>query len=264
MRTLVRGSKLAFGDDKNTVRFFIWWKEVEGDSWNSRVDLDLSASAYSDRWSNKGAVTFYNLRESYAVHSGDITSAPNGAAEFIDVDINKAVSAGVRYIVMTVHGYTDQNFCDLPECFAGFMLREKPNSGEVFDPRTVEDKADISMAARSGVPMIIDLVDRKVIWCDAALKTNRYDSYWSSGNTVASTRGSIELLGKAFTNIQKPNLYDLFYLHALGRGKVVTDESNADVVFSVKAGTPFELDRIASEFMTDAVEAPKAKTAKAK
>ena len=34
------------------------------------------------------------------------------------------------------------------------------------------------------------------------------------------------------------------------------DPEKADVVFSVKAGTPFELDRIASEFMADAVKVP--------
>ena len=262
LRTLVRGSKLAFGNDKDTLRFFIWWHDMKEDKadtyWGNRVDLDLSASSYDENWNALGAVTFYNLREGYAVHSGDITSAPNGAAEFIDVDIPKAIKQRVRYVVMTVHGYTEQNFCDLPECFAGFMLREKAQSGEVFDPRTIEDKADLSMAARSGVPMIIDLVGRKVIWADAAMNSRR--DYGWGGNTVASTRGTIELLGRAFTNIKKPNLYDLFALHAAGRGKLVTDETKADVVFSVKAGTPFELDKIASEFMTDEVVKPKAKS----
>jgi hypothetical protein len=272
LRTLVRGSKLAFGNEKDTLRFFIWWHDIKSeDEYARRVDLDLSAVLYDADWKHIGEVAFYNLRVGnshyskedkgcYAVHSGDITSAPKGASEFIDINIPKAVEDGIRYVVMSVHGYTSQNFCDLPECFAGFMLREKPQSGEVYDPRTVEDRADLAMAAQDGVPLIIDLVDRKVIWADAAINPHNHNVYgWR--HTVASTRGTIELLGKAFTSIKKPNLYDLFSLHAKGRGKLVMDESKADVVFSVKAGTPFELDRIASEFMVDAVEKPKKRKA---
>jgi stress response protein SCP2 len=268
-RTLVRGSKLPFGDEKGTVRFFIWWKEGKSGKADSdleenfygyhsnRVDLDLSACAYDENWVSKGAVTYYNLREQFAVHSGDITSAPKGASEFIDVDIAKALKAGVRYIVQTVHSFTGQKFADVPECFAGFMLREKPQSGEVYDPRTVVDRADVTTEATSVVPMIIDLVDRKVIWVDATMTTgNNYRYSWRGGNNVASTRGTIELLGKAFTNIKKPNLYDLLNLHVEARGTLVDEAEEADVVFSVEAGTPFELDRIASEFMADAVKAP--------
>jgi stress response protein SCP2 len=255
LRTLVRGSKLKFGSDKDTIRFFIWWKDMPKDKtskkeyeWagydSSRVDLDLSAVGFDDNWNHKGHIAFYNLRDNYAVHSGDITSAPNGASEFIDINIPKAIQNGMRYIVMTVHGFTEQDFVDLPECFAGFMLRDKPQSGEIYDPRTVVDRADLTAGNRDSVPLIIDLVDRKVIWCDAAMDARQR---W---HTVESTRGSIELLGKAFTNIKKPNLYDLFALHAEARGKIVTDKTKADTVFSVN--NAFELEKIASEFMANA------------
>jgi stress response protein SCP2 len=277
LRTLVRGSKLSFGDEKGTVRFFIWWKEGKNGKVNSdleenfygyhsdRVDLDLSACAYDENWVSKGAVTYYNLRQQFAVHSGDITSAPKGASEFIDVDIAKALKAGVRYIVQTVHSFTGQKFSDVPECFAGFMLRDKLQSGEVYDPRTVVDRADVTTEATSVVPMILDLVDRKVIWVDAAMTTKgsrdyRYD-WRRGGNDVASTRGTIELLGKAFTNIHKPTLFDLLSLHVEARGTLVETQDEADVVFSVEAGTPFELDRIASEFMADGVKPTKTNTA---
>lgn len=240
LRTLVRGSKLKFDNDKDTIRFFIWWHDQKD---GSRVDLDLSAVGFDNDWNHKGHIAFYNLRDNYAVHSGDITSAPNGASEFIDVDIPKALLNGMRYIVMTVHGFTEQNFIDLPECFAGFMLREKAQSEEVYDPRTVMDRSDLTAGCRDSVPLIIDLVDRKVIWCDAAMAG-------SVGHTVASSRGSIQLLGKAFANIKKPNLFDLFSLHAKARGKIVTDQGNADVVFSVKDA--FELEKISSEFMANA------------
>jgi hypothetical protein len=263
LRTLVRGSHIPFGfSDKNTIRLFIWWKEPKGGlqgEWSDRVDLDLSAVAYADGWRNLGAVAYYDLRNDYARHSGDITSAPKGASEFIDIDINKALAAGVRYIVMSVNSYTEQNLCDLPECYAGWMLREKPQSGEVYDPRTLEDKVDLAMQATAGIPLIADLVERKLIWCDAAMSVNRYR--W---NNVESNKGTIELLGKALENVTKPSIYDLLYLHAKARGTLVEDRKKADVEFSVAKGTQYDLERLASEFMADAPKAmPKAHTAAA-
>ena len=211
------------------------------------MDLDLSAVAYADGWKHIGHVAYYNLREDYATHSGDITSAPKGASEFLDIDISKALAAGVRYIVMNVNVYTQQKFSELDECYAGWMLRDKPQSGEVYDPRTLEDKADISMEAQAGIPLIADLVERKVIWCDAAMTVARYAPI-----NVRNNQGTVELLGKALTNVAKPNVYDLLYLHAKARGTLVDDPKLADVEFSVAKGTQYQLEALASEFMADA------------
>jgi hypothetical protein len=234
------------------------------------VDLDLSAVFYDEGWNELGSVTWYNLRQAalgrdtvqrygwavrpekrkedaYSCHSGDVTSAPDGASEFIDIDIGRALEAGVRYALMTVHGFTRQNFCDLPECFAGWMLRDKPQSGEVYDPRTVEDRADLAMEARSGVPLIADLRERRVIWCDCTMPTRRGHSA-----TVASNSSAIRALGIALSSVAKPTVRDLLTLHAEARGVPVGSPAGADTVFSVGAGTQYELERLASEFMADA------------
>jgi ABC-type glutathione transport system ATPase component len=85
-------------------------------------------------------LSYYNLKEFGGCHSGDIVDAPNGASEFIDVNLEKLRQNGVRYIVMTINSYTHQPFCDLPECFAGWMSRQNANSGEIFEPKTVADR----------------------------------------------------------------------------------------------------------------------------
>ena len=36
---------------------------------------------------------------------------------------------------MCLSSYTQQAYCDLPECFAGWMARQQPNSGEIFEPK---------------------------------------------------------------------------------------------------------------------------------
>jgi len=193
------------------------------------------------------SITYYGLRNGFACHSGDITSAPRGASEFIDIDIGKAVRHRVHYLLMNVNGFTLQDFCDLPECFAGWMLRDKPQSGEVYDPRTIEDKADLAMKARAGVPLIADLKERKVIWCDCVMPVRKGYSV-----NVYNNRSTIQTLAMAMTNVAKASVYDLLLLHARARGTLVPTPEKADTVFSVRVGTQYELERLASEFMADA------------
>ncbi|MNC48480.1 hypothetical protein D3C75_975940 [compost metagenome] len=58
------------------------------------------------------------------------------------------------------------------------------------------------------------------------------------------------LIGKAMTNLQKPDLYDLFRLHAKARGELVDTADQADAIFSVEKGvTPFDIERIMAEYV---------------
>jgi len=65
-------------------------------------------------------------------------------------------------------------------------------------------------------------------------------------------------VGKAFTKIKKTNLYDLFFLHAMARGRVVKTPAQADVQFLSYGPQPvqFDLAKIASEYMGNAVKEP--------
>lgn len=85
--------------------------------------------------------------------------ASKGAAEFIDIDLSLCAAVGVLYVVMCLNSFTEQPYCDLPECFAGWMARRKPNSGEVFEPKTVFDKIDIASNTRFCLPAVFDIVD---------------------------------------------------------------------------------------------------------
>jgi hypothetical protein len=56
-------------------------------------------------------------------------------------------------------------------------------------------------------------------------------------------------MGKALTNLPKPNLYDLFTLHAKARGTLST-KKEAKTIFSVDEGiTPFDIEKITSEYL---------------
>ena len=187
LRTVGRGSRIKVGEAKRVIRLFMHWRNISGGGWDSRVDLDLSAVFASEDFSNFQTVAYYNLRDQAikAYHSGDITSAPKGAAEFIDIDIESALKAGYRYVLPTVYNYSRQKFSDVPEAWAGAMLREKAKSGEIFEPSTVVAKYDLTSGTVNSTPFIFDLLTREMIWCDLAVGANSYFNYSVASNANA-------------------------------------------------------------------------------
>jgi hypothetical protein len=238
-RTLTRGSRLPL-PDAGTLRFFLWWRNGKG-----RVDVDLSAAMLDAEYRLLETVSYYNLRARGSFHSGDVVDAPQGASEFIDVDVERCREAGVRYVAMSLNSYSGQPYCELPECFAGWMSRSEPGSGEVYDPRTVVDRVDLASDTTISIPAIFDLATREVVWTDLALR--RHPLY---PNNVAGNLRGASLLVAAMTTLRGPDLYTLFDLHVRARGERVDDPGAADMVFAVDRGlTPFDLDRIASAYL---------------
>lgn len=245
LRSLARGSRFDLPEG-DTVRFFCWWKNISGsEEEKSRVDLDLSASLFNADWQSSGEIAYYNLRQGECYHSGDITSAPKGACEFIDITLSSILEMGARYVVMSVLSYTGQPFIALPECFGGWMMRQKPNSGEVFEAKTVQDKIDITASTRVCVPVIIDAEARKVYWADLGLKSG------AQINNAAKNSVGFTQIGQAIVNLNKPTLYDLFQMHIEARGEVVKSQEEADTIFGLHEGTvsAFDTSVVLSEYL---------------
>jgi len=239
---VARGTHLALGDpSKTTLRLFVYWVGR---------DIDLSATLHDEDFNFIEPISYTNLRsERYeACHSGDITDAPEGASEFIDITIESAAKSGIRYVVMNVLVYSGPSFAKHETCFAGWMTREKPNSNEVFDAKTVEHKVDLASSARNAVPVVFDLVTRKAIWCD--LTTPRSPS-WGIPNNVETHQAAIERVLEAIvTSASKLSLYELFTLHGRARGELVELKEDAQVVFSLDEGvTPYDINVIASDYL---------------
>lgn len=263
--TAARGSRFELSA-KDTLRLFVFWRNG-----TYRTDLDLAAIFFQDDLSHYATIAYYDLKHEFGCHSGDIVDAPKGASEFVDFSISKCLAKQIRYVVMSVCSYTRQSYCELPECFAGWMAREKPNSGEIYEPRTLENKLDLSADSKIAVPVIFDLVERQAIWCDLSLKAMRLDRLQSVGeaplpapfqrirealiglggiNPVNNQVGFSMML-KAMVNLKKANLYDLFRLHAQARGVLVDERALAEKVFDYDADPKFILNLagIAAEFM---------------
>lgn len=249
IREVARGTRLPIGD-KNTLRFFIYWVGN---------DIDLSASFHDEDFNMIERISFYNLRNGglKACHSGDITRAPQGASEFIDVDIDSALKydSKIRYVAMMVYVYSGPSFAEHDTCFAGWMTRDYPNSNEIYDPKTVEYKIDLRSKSKNAMPVMFDLKTREAIWMDMTTNADRFDTnnYGTSGNCVDANRATIKEMIEAFTSLDnKVTLDELLRLHASVRGELVDKREDADFVASFDDDadlTPYDIIRINSEFI---------------
>ena len=130
IRTISRGSKIDTGK-KDTIRFFIWWKDITKDEYINTVDIDLSAILYNENFKYINHVSYTNLRAGNAYHSGDITSAPDGAAEFVDISKKKCLDANISYLIMSVYAFTTHPLCKVQDVLQGLWLDKSPR-GEKF------------------------------------------------------------------------------------------------------------------------------------
>ena len=238
LRTLVRGSQLPMPDTR-FIRLFLWWKNGHG-----RTDIDLCAAFFDANFVFKQTVAYYNLKDFGGYHSGDIVDAPKGASEFIDLDLDALVKKGIRYVVTSINSFTEQPYCDLPECFAGWMARADTASGEVFEPRSVLDRIDIASNTVICLPFVMDLQERRMIWADLGLTSS---PWW---NNVQNNLSGVSLMLRALVHTPRPDLETLFDLHVRARGERVTSPQLAQTVFAPDQGiTPFDTDLIRSQFL---------------
>lgn len=244
LRLLPRGSKEKISEETDTIRGFIHWKNCEGENNEGRVDIDLSAIMYDKNWNYCSHISYTNLKGYDAYHSGDITDAPDGASEFIDINMKSLQENDIRYVAFNINSFTGQKFKDIPELLVGWMAREYPQSGEVYEPKTVANRINMVNNSVINLPIIVDITERKVIHTDIDIKgSSRY-------NRVEGSKKNIAKIGQAITNNSKPSLYELFRLHAEARGTLCDNIKEADTVFAINQGiTPFDTEIITSEYL---------------
>ena len=130
----------------------------------------------------------------------------------------------------------------------GWMNRADVNSGEIYEPKTVEQKMDLTSQSTVCIPVIFDCVTREVIWCDMCLSLEGCHSYFG-GNNLESNLSGVAATCYSIVNMKKPNLYDLIDLHIRARGLRVDNKEEADVIFDMDGITPYDLDIFMSEYL---------------
>lgn len=223
VETFERGSSVSFNKDCQTLRMFLYWKDI-----SSPIDVDLSAIAYDENWNYKTHLDWTSLESLNCKHSGDVRSAPNGAAEFIDLNLKSLRKSNIRYIAMNVYSFSGQKYASF-ESFAGFMERENSKEGQIFEPKSVKNKFDLTAESTVCIPVYFDLVEGKMVIADISISSQRFARAGSSTEKVAQMCKAIGEMKK-----YKMNLKDLFSLHAKSCG--------ANVDFIKKEGQVYDLE----------------------
>ena len=238
LRSVPRGSRMKLDENDKYLRPFIHWMNNE-----NRVDVDLSVAFFDSKMEYMDTVAYYELRNEYSVHSGDYTDAPvpDGACEFIDVNMDAARKNGVRYAVIAVHSYTEDYFREIPECFVGYMtLTEKEYQEDYksyrpttpFNIERVKMKMDIANDGQYVVVCALDLESNDVIWCDIA---GDVEQRLRLPNNVESTKHVIGYVMQSIVDSKRISMYELAKMTVTAKGySIVENMDEADVIYTVE------------------------------
>lgn len=252
-KTLTFGTRIKLEDTKKSIlRFFTHWKNSDDKSnFNKgRIDIDLSLQLFDENFNNVAVLSWHNMRGGAtfnSFHSGDITSAPHGASEFIDLDYKEARKVG-RYAVVCNNVYTGQDFADIPECFSGVMFKhDKGKTGEIFQGNLVKHKFDLTQRGSSqNLAFVIDLETLEMIWVDFPY------SFTQSYAVAANLNSNLNIVSTIKRALQTHmNMYDLIKLH---KNHIEFCENKSDAKYIIgdlsKADlSPYDIDKISADWL---------------
>lgn len=212
---LTKGSRIHI-DDLKKVRGFTYWEQVN--------DIDLSVIGMDDLGNQTEFSwrTMHDLNSEAIVYSGDETSGFFGGSEFYDIDIEefKKLYPNIRYAVFCDNVFSALTF-DKCVCTAGYMLRDKEDSGEVFEPKTVKSSFIVNSPSRFCFLFALDLEKSDFVWLNCAR------------NSGANIAGATEL-GFLINYINVTDILNVASFFEMMATEIVDDPNKADIVFTNK------------------------------
>lgn len=187
------------------IRAFTYWEKVD--------DIDLSCCLVDKdfnniqkfNWSEWSSIRNYRYQTNWDLNavnfSGDQTSGYNGGSEYFDINIDNVLEtySASRYMIFFNNVYSGAKFKDV-FCKAGYMLRDGFNSGEVYEPKTVQTAFNITSDSTFCALFAIDLQTREMIWLNQNVNSNARCSFTENNSWV-----------KKYINLaQYLNVYKLF------------------------------------------------------
>jgi hypothetical protein len=133
--------------EQDVLSFFVYWRQR-----SRRTDYDLSALMTDRAFERSDWVSWqaFHSADAAVTYSGDITSAPDGATEFISCDLRRM---SMPVIIPQVNIYSGEAFDEAAEAFFGYMLRGSAQAGAPFEAATVRMKSDLRGSGRVTLPL---------------------------------------------------------------------------------------------------------------
>lgn len=213
-----RGSRIKISDKTKVIRLFQYWKH--------RCDLDLSANFYSEKLDFMQTISYWNREDKFSSHSGDITNGSKGVAEFIDINIDLALKARIRYLIAFSNVYSGESYKEI-NSFVGFMERDSLTSGKHFEPSSVNMKIDMISDNNAACPFIFDLKTREFILADMSIGSlPQYNNARTAGKSIYNNLQYVIDLYK-----HRPLLSRLVELHAKARATSISYDKSSKEKF---------------------------------
>lgn len=209
-----RGSKIRLTEG-NVMRFFMHWKEPH----EYTSDLDLSVLLLDVNFGLVDQVSWTNLASCGITHSGDITSAPYGAEEFIDVDFDRVarLSPQIVYVVPVVYRYSGPTFNSLEEASVGWMMRTNTSSEfKTYTTANVDAAFNLNGSKRYRIVGCVNVKERYVLHVDLAVDAKR-------GASVEDSAEHIQRCLQAIDNHEPISLGEVICDAACKRGAGITE-----------------------------------------
>ena len=254
LRPMTRGSRIKFNPKAEVLRFFVAWKNLDEKTLKelntayskldektlkelttmySRVDVDLSALTFDENLEFNDVVAYYNQKKSYFAFSGDITDAPEGALEYIDVfDLEKLKKRGDRYVLIEIRSYNGYTFKEINSVYAGVMeltSKEAKEKKNMYSTAITEGFQIVS-SERTTNTILVDLEKFEYIWLDTNMASYMLGVMY--GNALSNEEiPYLNDLLRYFSRKQYVTMYDLLKLNADVRGVLTKDKKEADIIF---------------------------------
>ncbi|MBR3515392.1 MAG: hypothetical protein IKO10_03685 [Lachnospiraceae bacterium] len=205
------GSRVDLPAEAKVVRAFVYWEK--------EADLDLSGMMISR---TEDPVEFSwrsGWDQSIVTFSGDVTDGVKGGAEYFDIDLKelKKQYPDHKYLIFSVNNFSGHfgSYKEFP-VRAGYMLRDKVSSGEIFEPKTVESSFDLTTDGSMTVMFALDLETNQLVWINKAPE---------GGRIAATTPMSV-----FFKYIDAAKLFNAQWFFENIAGSLVDNPEDADVI----------------------------------
>ena len=210
---LPKGSRLPLPEGKK-IRAFTYWEKVD--------DIDLSAiglrrDGLQEEFSWR---TMYAAQSEALTFSGDETSGYHGGSEYFDVDLAlvRELYPQLRYLIFCDNVFSHSTFRECV-CRAGYMLRDLPDSGKVFEPKTVKSSFTVDCDSTFAYLFALDPDSREFVWLNVARE--------GKAHIAGETR-----LGFLAPYLEATRILDLAGFARMAATELVDDPAQADTVFS--------------------------------
>lgn len=220
-----RGTTFDIPGNANFLRTACFWsKKGVGNVW-----FDVAWNLFDHNWKSVGTICWdstHPVRQNGAVFSGDPTNSKDlkgRATQMIDLYPELLLADGVRYAVWNVLCYSKIPFSKAEEVLATLQWGEEPQKGKLYEPGRAQMVFPLTGNEMSKFVAYIDLVERKLVYMDVALRANVQSAKYSAAPLSKFMPSFIEHLGSY------PSVADVFIHGRSGSIPVLVNDEGRSI-----------------------------------